>query len=198
VVAPRPKLTPAEYLAWERDQPTKHEYFHGEVFAMAGASPRHNALCARLAELLNQRTRPRGCFAFSSDQRIALDRGERYVYPDLSVVRGAPVVESGDVIVNPAVVVEVLSLSTEQDDRGSKWQSYQQLASLTDFVLVTQWVPRVEHFTRDTRGGWTYRAAGPGERIVLANGVELAVDEIFDGVMALPGDAPPKTVAPER
>ena len=191
MVAPRQKLSAAEYLVWERAQPTKHEFFHGEVFAMAGASPRHNALCARVIAVLSERMSTHGCHVLSSDQRTGLDRGERYVYPDVSVVCGSPIVENDDVIVNPKVIVEVLSRSTEQNDRGSKWQSYQQVESLIDYVLVPQWSPRLEHFQRDGRGGWSYRSAGPGERIVLGDGTELAVDDLFARIMELPGDAPP-------
>lgn len=191
MVAPRPKLTPAEYLAWERLQPVKHEYFHGEVFAMAGASPRHNALCMQIGALLQAEAARRGCFVLSSDQRTGLDRGERYVYPDVSVVCGATEVEHGDVMTNPSVIVEVLSRSTEQNDRGSKWQSYQQVASLTDYLLVPQWTPRLEHYRRAAGGGWAYRAAGPGEAITLTDGTVVAVDTVFARLMGLPGDTEP-------
>jgi Uma2 family endonuclease len=195
VVAPRSKLSPAEYLAWEREQTAKHEYLRGEVFAMAGASVRHNRLCSVVNRFLDERLGPLGCHVLTSDQRIVADEGERYVYPDVTVVYGKPVVEDDDVLTNPTVVVEVLSSSTEQNDRGSKWQSYQQLASLEDYVLIPQWTPRIEHFRRETDGSWSYRAAGPGARIVLANGVELAVDEVFANVMDLPGDPAPLTPA---
>jgi Uma2 family endonuclease len=191
VVATRPKLSATEYLAREREQPAKHEFYRGDVFAMAGASPRDNALCVAMGAVLRERLDRGRRHVLSSDQRVALDRGERYVYPDLTVVCGTPSVEHDDVITNPTVVVEVLSRSTEQNDRGSKWQSYQELASLTDYVVVPQWSPRIEHFRRDERGGWAYRAAGPGERITLADGTELAVDDVFAGTMELPGDAAP-------
>jgi Uma2 family endonuclease len=191
VVAPRQKLSSDEYLAWEREQPTKHEYYRGEVFAMAGGSVRHNHLCSVLIALLRERLAAQGCIVLTSDQRVALDASERYVYPDVTVVCGPPHVEHGDVIVNPAVIVEVLALSTEQHDRGSKWSSYQQLPSLRDYILLPQWIPRIELFSRDDAGGWSYRAAGAGERLVLSTRVELAIDEVFAGAMALPGDAPP-------
>lgn len=157
---------------------------------MAGASPRHNRLCVRISAVLEAAMAQRGCHVLSSDQRTGLDAGERYVYPDISVVCGALQVEHDDVIVNPTIVVEVLSRSTEQNDRGSKWQSYQQLASLTDYVLVPQWSPRLEHYGRNERG-WTYVAVGPGEHITLSDGSEIAVDDVFAGVMDLPGDHPP-------
>lgn len=194
MVAPRQKLSPAEYLVWERAQPTKHEYYRGEVFAMAGASLRHNALCSEVIGQLRERLRVEGCRVLTSDQRVALDRGERYVYPDATVVCGTPVVEHGDVLLNPTIVVEILSLSTEQTDRGSKWQSYQRLTSLHDYILVPQLIPRIELFSRDDAGGWSYRAAAAGERVVLSSGGELHVDELFAGMMELPGDAPPPLI----
>jgi Uma2 family endonuclease len=199
MVARRHRFTAAEYLAWERDQPTKHEYFRGEVFAMAGASARHSHLCSRVNRALDEALGPRGCYVLSSDQRGSVDHGERYVYPDVTVVCGAPVIERDDVLTNPTMIVEVLSRSTEPNDRGSKWQSYQQLGSLTDCVLVAQWAPRIEHFVRDGNGGWSYRSAGPGERIVLANGDALEVDAVFARAFDLPGDPePPSAPDPDR
>lgn len=189
-VAERSALSPQEFLDWERQQPVRHEFFRGEVFAMAGGSVRHNALCVNVSSELARILRPRGCIAMSSDQRIGIGSGERYVYPDVSVVCGPVVLEAGtsDVIVNPAILVEVLSGSTEQYDRGQKWEGYQRLPSLTDYVLVSQSEARVEHFRRGEAGVWFYRAAGAGERVVLSAGAELVVDTLFDGVFALPGD----------
>jgi Uma2 family endonuclease len=112
--AQRSGFSAAEYLAWERAQVVRHEYFRGEAFAMAGGSPRHNVLCSRVNMALLGALGPKGCYVFSSDQRIALS-DERYVYPDVSAVCGAIALEPGtnDVITNPQVVVEVLSSSTE-------------------------------------------------------------------------------------
>lgn len=184
----RSHVSAAEYLAWERDQPTKHEFFHGEVFAMAGGSPRHNALGVRVAEALRAVLRGRGCEVFSSDQRIGL--GERYVYPDLSVVCGQIALqpETTDTIINPTILVEVMSSSTEQYDRGLKWEGYQRLGSLTDYLLVSQAEARMELFSREAGGLWHYRALGAGQRVALSGGGELDVDAIFAGVFELPGD----------
>jgi Uma2 family endonuclease len=189
-VAERSKLSPAEYLEWERAQPVKHEYFDGEVFAMAGGSPRHNALGVGMSAALRSALRGRGCAVFSSDQRIGIDGGTRYVYPDVSVVCGAVQLQDGtrDVVANPTIVVEVLSEGTEQYDRGLKWVSYQQLASLTDYLLVSQAEVRIEHYRRDAGGRWSYRSFGPGERVELTGGAALDVDAIFAGVLELPGD----------
>lgn len=188
-VAERSQLTADEYLAWERPQPVRHEFFRGEVFAMAGGSMRHDALCAGVIEALRAPLRGR-CVVLASDQRVVAMRRERYVYPDVSVVCGPAVAEPGhdDVLINPAIVVEVLSESTEQYDRGLKWDGYQRIESLTDYVLVSQAEPRIEHFRRDRRRTWAYQVAGVGERLALSNGVELDVDAIFAGMMQLPGD----------
>lgn len=189
-VAERSHLTADEYLAWERAQPVRHEFFHGEVFAMAGGSMRHNALCARLIESLGAQLRDR-CVVLTSDQRVvAMNRG-RYIYPDISVVCGPVVAELGtnDVLANPTMLVEVLSGTTEQYDRGLKWDGYQRIESLVDYVLVSQAAPRIEHFRRrDQTRTWLYQLAGAGERLVLSNDAVLDVDAIFAGMLELSGD----------
>ena len=190
-IAERAGLSPQDFLAWEREQATRHEYFRGEVFAMAGGSLRHNALCANVTAALHAGLRGGGCTVFSSDQRVGMMRGERYVYPDVSVVCGAIALEEGssDSLANPSILVEVLSASTEQYDRGLKWEGYQRIPSLGDYLLVSQSEARIEHFRRGVGGVWAYRAVGPGERLELANGMELPVDLVFAGVLELPGDA---------
>ena len=189
-VAQRSGISPREFLAWEREQPSRHEYFRGEAFAMAGGSPRHNALCSATNAALHGAYRDRGCMVFSSDQRVGVGEGERYVYADVTVVCGGVRLEPGttDVISNPTVVVEVLSSSTEQYDRGSKWDGYQRIDSVTDYVLVAQSEPRIEHYRRERDGTWVYRTAGPGDRVKLTSGAELHVDGIFQDVFELAGD----------
>jgi Uma2 family endonuclease len=189
-VAERSQLTAAAYLAWEREQRVKHEFFHGEVFAMAGGKPRHNALGVSIAAELRAVLRSRGCSVLSSDQRLAFPPDLRYVYPDVTVICGPPVFQPGtnDVITNPTILVEVLSSSTEEYDRGLKWAGYQSIGSLTDYVLVAQAEVRIEHYRRNADRSWTYRTAGSGDRVVLTGGGELAVDAIYAGVFELPGD----------
>src|SRR6185436_17604574 len=118
-VAARSQLTAAEYLAWEREQLDKHEFHAGDVFARAGGSPRHHWIAGKVQSAL-KRALDDHCFTFTSDQRIVFGDGTRYVYPDTSVVCGPVAVQDGtsDVLVNPTVLVEVLSSSTEQYDRG--------------------------------------------------------------------------------
>jgi len=187
-VAMRSHMSADEYLAWEREQLDKHEFFHGEVFAMAGGSPRHNELCGNMLFALKAALRPRGCSVLSSDQRVSFLARTRYDYPDVSVVCGALELEANDVLLNPQILVEVLSSSTEQYDRGLKWEGYQRLASLTDYVLVSQGEPRIEHFQRASDDSWAYRAVEAGGGVVLTSGAILVVDEIYAGVFELPGD----------
>jgi Uma2 family endonuclease len=131
----------AEYLAYERDSGLKHEYDDGEILAMAGGSRRHNALASRVSGAIES-GRQAGCVAFQSDQKVRVLATGRATYPDASLVCGAiqgdPADPAGSTITNPTLIVEVLSPSTEQDDRGSKWQHYQQLTSLHEYVLFSQ------------------------------------------------------------
>jgi Uma2 family endonuclease len=185
-----PSMTAAEYLAWEREQTERHHYVRGEVFAMAGGSPRHNALGLRVGGKLDAAFGEGPCHALSADQRVAIREGEHYVYPDVTVVCGPRQFAPGtkDTLVNPAVVVEVLSKSTEAYDRGGKWDDYRQIPSLTDYVLVSQSSPHIEHFQRADSGEWHYRVAVAGGRVTLTNGARLEVDEVFRGVFDLEGE----------
>ena len=183
-------MTASEYLAWEREQPDRHEFLDGEVFAMAGGTLRHNALVAAVTTELGVRMRGGPCRVLSADQRIVARDGEHYVYADASVVCG--VVElaanTNDVLANPSVVVEVLSKSTEAYDRGKKWDGYQRIGSVTDYLLLAQSTARVEHFQRGEDGEWTYRVAEKGGRVALRNGVLLEVDAIYAGAFELEGE----------
>jgi Uma2 family endonuclease len=182
-IAPRLSMSATEYLEWERRQSAKHEYHHGEVFAMAGGSPRHNFLSVAVAAELRATLSARPCHVLSPDQRIAASSGARYVYSDAVVVCGPLELEPGttDVLANPSVVVEVLSAGTESYDRGEKWEACQRLASLTDYLLVAQGSARIEHFQREHDGSWRYRVLEAGSLVTLSNGATLAVDAIYRG-----------------
>jgi Uma2 family endonuclease len=127
-----------EYLAYERDSALKHEFESGEILAMAGGSPRHSALASRISAAL-ENTRPAACVAFQSDMRIRVLATGKATYPDASMVCGAIELDaadrSGTTITNPTLIVEVLSPSTEEVDRGSKWRDYQLIPSLQEYAL---------------------------------------------------------------
>lgn len=183
-------MSAAAYLAWERSQPAKHEYHLGEVFAMAGGSPRHNFLSGAMIAELRAALRGKGCHVLTSDQRIAADQGQRYVYADSVVVCGPMKTEPGssDVLANPRILVEVLSRSTETYDRGDKWEAYQRLDSLSDYLLVAQVAVRVEHYQREADGSWRYRVLSAGDTVTLANGATLAIDAVYEEAFELAAD----------
>lgn len=173
--------TYAEYLAYEADSGMKHEYDDGQIIAMAGGSLRHNALAVAISTALYL-GRKAGCTVFQSDQRIRILATGKATYPDVSMVCGAieldPADPGGATITNPTVIVEVLSPSTEQDDRGSKWQHYQQLASLREYVLVSQAERRLEYYRRLPNGAWEYRDVTEGT-LPLECGPALDVSALY-------------------
>lgn len=166
---------------YERDSGMKHEFDDGEIYAMAGGSRRHNALASRISAALEIAREP-GCVAFQSDQRIRTLATGRTTYPDASMVcgpiEGDPQDPGGATITNPTLIVEVLSPSTEQDDRGSKWQHYQLIPSLQEYVLVSQSEPRVERYRRLDSGGWEYHDATEGT-VQLASGAVLDLARLY-------------------
>jgi Uma2 family endonuclease len=177
----RQRFSYAEYLAYERDSGMKHEYDDGAIVAMAGGSRRHNALASRVSAALENGRRP-GCIAFQSDQRIRVLATGRATYPDASLVcspiAGDPADPTDTTLTNPALIVEVLSPSTEEDDRGAKWEHYQLIPSLQEYVLVTQAQPRVEHYRRLESGGWEYHDVRQGQ-VHLQCGATLDLDGLY-------------------
>ncbi len=183
-------LTPDEFLAWERAQKERHLYVGGEVFAMAGGSPRHNRLGARIIAALERGLQRTSCGVYSSDQKIGLPNDE-FVYADGVVVCDPLALRSGtsDVVTNPSVVVEVLSKSTEAYDRGDKQKGYLALPSLKHFVLIAQREPRVEVYTRHADGSFRFDVVVAGAAVHLDRvGVILLVDDLYAGVFDLPGE----------
>ena len=173
----RTEMTEVEYLTFERGSPEKHEYVDGEVFAMSGGTGDHAAIAANLMGELRNQLFGRGCRVLTSDMRIKIPGAGRYVYPDASVVCTPPEYtdETLDTLINPQVVVEVLSESSEAYDRGEKFEAYQTIPSLTSYVLASQTKARLEVFTRQDDGGWLLRSYGPGEHAVLTS-IECSID----------------------
>jgi Uma2 family endonuclease len=171
-----------EYLVYERDAGMKHEYDNGEIYAMAGGSLRHSALASRVGAALEAGRRD-DCVAFQSDLRIRILSTGRATYPDVSVICGPidrdPADPTRSTATNPTLVVEVLSPTTEQDDRGDKWRAYQQIPSLQEYVLVSQSSPRVEIYRRLPSGAWEYREATEGT-VQLATGGALDLARLYD------------------
>ena len=143
-------LTPEEYLAFERKATTKHEYLNGQIVAMSGASFAHNFLTMNVANQLYNQLIGGECQVAASDMRVQATQTGSYFYPDVVVVCGEPRAEDDtfDTLLNPTLIVEILSPSTETYDKGEKFEHYQQIASLKDYILISQDKVHVEHYCR--------------------------------------------------
>jgi Uma2 family endonuclease len=174
-------MSHAEYLKLERAAETKHEYVNGQVYAMAGGSPEHARLAARLTGQLLASLGSRPCEVFSADLRVRVLATGRSTYPDVTVICGqierAP--DDEQAATNPMLIAEVLSDSTEIQDRGEKWRHYQRIPSLRIYVLVSQTEPRIELYRR-AGDVWEYHAADLGERLLLdEQGLAIDVDALY-------------------
>ena len=182
---PKTYLTPEEYLAMERQNDYKSEYIDGEVFAMTGASRRHNLITINLGREVSQQSKGQPCEAYSSEMRVRIpERG--YMYPDVVIVCGEPRFEDGhlDTLLNPTVLIEVLSKSTESYDRGKKFYLYRTIESLAEYVLVAQDEYRVEQYTKQPDGPWTLAEHRSPEDVVELASVQctLAPREVYEKV----------------
>ena len=150
----KPRYTPDEYLALERASEFRHEFYRGEMFAMAGATEAHNLISGNVTFALRERLRDKGCRAYSSDMRVQVGTNGLYTYPDVAVA--CPPIEfaddTRDTLLNPQVIVEVLSKSTAEYDRGNKFDLYRELPSLKQYVLIAQADARVASYVRQADG----------------------------------------------
>lgn len=184
----------AAYLALERSEDRRYEWLDGRVYAMAGGTLEHSALSSSMIRELWQLVRADGRQVHTSDAKICVPDTGLATYADAAVVCGLLERDPKDrnAMTNPVVVVEVLSDSTEGYDRGEKFRHYQQLASLRDYVLVSQHEPLIEVYSRRDDGAWLYVAAGAGASIRLsALDRTLAVDRVYDGIELTPRAAAP-------
>lgn len=190
-------LTPEEYLAIERAAETKSEYFQGVMFALAGAGYAHNLLVTKLIRLLGPDADKRGCQVLPSDMRVKINALGKYTYPDVTITCGQAELEDahGDTLLNPAVLFEILSDSTERYDRGTKFAHYQKLPSLRVYVLVAQDRPRVEVYTRQDGGFWRYEAfEGPEAQVALEPpGSRFTLAQLYEGILTVSEATPAST-----
>lgn len=180
------RYTLAEYLQLEEYANVKHEFLDGQVFAMAGGTPEHGAMAVRVGAALLAQLRGRRCNVYNSDVRVRVAATGLDTYPDLSVVCGevARDAEDRNALVNPIVLVEILSPGTEEYDRGEKLQHYQQIPSLTEVVLVSHDRPLVEVWRREG-DSWTRHAVESGQTVRLTSiDCALEVDELFRDPLA--------------
>jgi Uma2 family endonuclease len=181
VSLPEYRVTPDEYLRMERAAETKSEYDDGVIMAMSGASLRHNLIVIALGHSLLSRLGNR-CLVLASEMKVRVLNPTRFFYPDVSVVCDRPQLadDRRDVLLNPLIVFEVLSYGTENYDRGRKFLSYQEIASLQEYVLVSQEGPLVERYRREA-DDWVYTKSEGLDAVVdlRAAGCEIPLREIY-------------------
>jgi len=182
-------VSPEEYLERERRAEYKSEYFAGEIVAMAGAKRKHNLVSSNVTTSLGVQLRNSSCEVYANDMKVRADQARQYSYPDVVVVCGEPQFQdsSEDVLLNPTVVVEVLSPSTESRDRGEKFLRYRQIASLTDYILIAQNERHIEHFTKQSDGSWRLvETFDAGEVRLDAIGCTLSMADVYNKVKLEP------------
>ena len=193
-------LTPEEYIAFERkaspgSEIIRHEYVNGELIAMSGASRVHNLLTINISTALHTRLRGRGCETYANEMRVSAPLTASYFYPDVVVVCEEPRFEDDvfDILLNPLILVEVLSPSTEAYDRGEKFAQYRELASLQEYILVSQDRVLVEHFRREEKRAaarvtgkeWIFTDYRKVEEVLLLPSIqsELPLQEIYERII---------------
>jgi Uma2 family endonuclease len=185
---PTTYYTSEQYLALERAAEYKSELVNGQIYAMSGASREHNLIAINLASQINVQLKGKPCETYGSDMRVKVSPTGMYTYPDVTVACNGPRFEDDhiDTLLNPTVIVEVLSPSTEAYDRGEKFAHYRRLDSLSDYVLVSQDKARVEHYVRhpDDRSRWvlTEISGLDGVLRLISIGCEVGLRDVYDRV----------------
>ncbi len=179
-------ISPEEYLASERKSEIKSEYFDGETFAMAGASRDHNKISTNIVRILGNQLLEKPCSIFSSDMKVKIKEIKKYTYPDIVVVCGDEEYddENNEILLNPVVLIEILSDSTEAYDRGDKFSHYQFIKTFSEYILVSQYLCKIEKFSRQKDDTWIYSKCDKPDDIVSIEAIkcELPVSEVYRNV----------------
>jgi Uma2 family endonuclease len=202
--AEKHRYTIAEYLRRERESLDKHEYRNGQIIAMAGGSREHSLISANVIGELRNRLKGKPCQVYDSNLRVRIPHTVLYTYPDAAVICGQaepdPADPSGESTLNPRLIVEVLSPSTEAYDRGEKFGMYLQIDSLEEYVLVSQATPRIETFYRQESGAWLFRWFSGLEATARLRCVDvgLPLAEIYAGIRFPSSPDTPAAISPAR
>lgn len=178
-------LSQKEYLEWEKTNERKHEYFKGEIFAMAGASPRHIKIHSNLFIAIGTRLKDNPCQPYGSDMRIHIPENTLYTYPDLAIICGdfIPSPTDDDSAILPTVIIEILSASTQNYDRGEKFKLYRDIPSLKEYLLVDSESVLVEAFRINPNGNWELEEikSAVGSLKIQSVGIEIPLKDIYAG-----------------
>lgn len=184
---PKTVLSPEDYLAFERRSEFRHEFYKGEIFQMSGASRKHNAIVFDLAVHIGNRLRGKNCQGFASDMRVHIPLTGLYTYPDVVIAGGEPefLDDEFDTLLNPVVLIEVLSPTTADYDRGEKFRHYQSIESLREYLLIAQDEIRAEHLIKQPDGRWAVSEYTSPEMNISLPSIEitLQLSEIYDRVI---------------
>lgn len=179
-------FTPDEYLALERRSEIRHEFLDGTVYAMAGESLAHSAICFNLGGILHPQLRATNCQGLSPNMKVRAGEAGLYAYPDLAIFCGEALFHDKhrDVLLNPTVIFEVLSRSTQAYDRGEKFERYKAIETLNDYVLVSQDRPRLEHFSRRPDGTWSHAELEGADAALTLDSINCRVRlaDIYDRI----------------
>jgi Uma2 family endonuclease len=177
------KMTAEAYLRWEAQQENRHEYLNGEILAMSGGTLPHNDLAINLLILLRPGVRAQGCRINMADAKVNVSKLNAYFYPDLVVSCDPEDLAAQTAISNPILIVEVLSPSTREYDRGDKFKVYRALSSLQEYVLIDSDRVAVDYFRRGEGRMWLYTRYEAGETLMLQGlGIDIDVDAIYEAV----------------
>jgi Uma2 family endonuclease len=177
-------LTEEEYLEYERKAETKSEYYRGELFAMAGAKATHNIILSNLIRELGNSLRKKPCTVFPSDMRVRVSSTGLYTYPDLSIVCEKPIYldSKEDTLINPSVILEILSDSTEAYDRGAKFQMYRNIPELKEYILVSTKYKKIESFVRSTESWVLYESIESNPFRIQSLGIVISLEDVYEKV----------------
>ncbi|MFQ5730736.1 MAG: Uma2 family endonuclease [Planctomycetaceae bacterium] len=185
------RVTPEEYLALERKAEFRNEYRNGEIVPMTGGTREHNLLETNLIAQLHQQLSSKDYEVYPGNMRIKVDETGLYTYPDVAVVRGEPQLEDDefDTLLNPVVLFEILSKSTESYDRGDKFSQYRTVPTFVEYLLISQTRMRIERFTRQPDGPWLFQEYLKPDDVVPLDAIEcrLSVGDVYHKV---PLDSP--------
>jgi Uma2 family endonuclease len=180
------RITPQEYLIRERQASTKSEFYRGEVVEMVRGTANHSLIAANFVGEVRNALKDKPCTVFNSDLRVQVQSTGLYTYPDATIVCGELEFDDDqrDTLLNPTVIVEVLSDSTEKYDRGKKSNHYRQITSLKELILIAQDRPHAERFTRQTNGDWLFHEQKEmnADFELKSLGISVAMSELYRGV----------------
>ena len=185
-MANKKNYSPEEYLALEINSQERHEYSKGEIVPMTGGTPNHNQIVGNFYAILNFAFKQQRYRVFVTDQRLWIPQKRLYTYPDIMVVRGELQLQEDrrDTIINPCIIVEVLSESTEDYDRGDKFSAYRTIPSFQEYIIIAQDTPHVEQFVKTDLGHWLLSAYNREDAILSFASIpeQISLTDIYDKV----------------